>query len=304
MSHDQLKTSSTLIRFFARIRRMKLRGVDFGLVWGGSGVQGFVGEGYWWSFLYRRYLARNITFVSKTVTLGPHTGNVRLRDDFKPRKIFPETLQMNFFTGQVTNKFGWANPGLEKILETSQWQSRTEPFFISIGSLGETTSNRLDDFREIVQMLEKETFLVPYGLQLNISCPNLDKAEPMSVPEIQKTIEILSTLQVPLIIKLGPTEPLETFVKLENTPGLDGYCFSNTLSSPAGGISGTPLLERNIEFIKRLREAGVRKPINAGGGILSQNDAQRYLDAGAQSVFFWSLTLLRPWRIPSLLKIR
>lgn len=285
-------------------QNMILRGVDFGKVWCGAGVLGFVGEGYWWNALYRKFLLNHITFVSKTITADPHAGNVRLNKKFRPASIFPETLRINFFTGLVTNRFGWANPGLEAVLQTRFLQGMRKPFVLSVGSISKTQQERIDDFEKIVTLLQQETFSTPYAIQLNISCPNLDEQEKLTIENTKEIIQTLSRLGVPIQIKLGPTELLSTFVELEKAPELDGYCLTNTLPSTQGGVSGKPLFQNNLTLIQELRKAGIQKPINAGGGILSKQDAQKYLDAGANSVFIWSITLLRPWRLLSILKLK
>ena len=73
---------------------MILRGINFGKVWGASGVQGFYGEGYW----YHKYLKpfgldfEGMTFVSKTVTRYQRIGNMQLKNE-RPARLFPDCIK-------------------------------------------------------------------------------------------------------------------------------------------------------------------------------------------------------------------
>ena len=49
-----------------------LRRVDFGPIWGASGVEGFFGEGYWFHHLFKmlRLLSfKDMTFIATTTTI-------------------------------------------------------------------------------------------------------------------------------------------------------------------------------------------------------------------------------------------
>ena len=64
-----------------------------------------------------------------------------------------------------------------------------------------------------------------------------------------------------------------------------------------GGLSGVPLLPLLVNWIKRARQVGLKKPLNAGGGILSKGNGDKVIDAGAESLFIGSVAFLRPWRV-------
>lgn len=65
----------------------------------------------------------------------------------------------------------------------------------------------------------------------------------------------------------------------------------------AGGLSGAPLLPFVLEWVRAVRALGITTPINAGGGILSPNEAGRVFDAGADSIFLGSIALLAPTKV-------
>ncbi len=280
---------------------MQLKGINFNKVWCGAGALGFTGEGYWWTAFSRIHADDpKLTFVTKTITLKANSGNVLLRSDFQPARVIPETLNVNPLKRSVTNKFALSNPGLSAVLRSNRLQNLRNPFFISVGSVSESAKKRLADLSEIRYILDNESFSAPYGIQINYSCPNLDKADRVSTEEIIQALEIFKNWDKPVMLKLSPETPLNDFIVYEKSSSLDAFCFSNTRQTLKGGLSGRPLLEHNLYFIRQLRAAGIRKPINGGGGILSNKDAEKYLEAGADSCFIWSAFLLRPWQIKSI----
>src|SRR3989344_2132726 len=124
---------------------MKLRGIDFGNVWGASGVQGFFGEGYWFHKLpFVGANFKGVTFVSKTATLYPRQGNMLLNKYYEPQEWFP-----SFVKGLALNAVGLSNPGLVLLLNAFAWQNRTEPFVISLMSLARTPAGRLEEFKKM-----------------------------------------------------------------------------------------------------------------------------------------------------------
>ena len=68
-----------------------------------------------------------------------------------------------------------------------------------------------------------------------------------------------------------------------------------------GGLSGKPLLPLVVKWIAHVREMGVKTPIIGGGGILSIADAELVLRAGADAVSLGCVSMLRPWRVASII---
>ena len=87
---------------------MILRGIQFGRVWGASGVQSFFGEGYWfhrpWKLLgFFHDLDESVTFVAKTTTFHAREGNMPLDGRFRPRELFPRCIVLKPWQGVVLN---------------------------------------------------------------------------------------------------------------------------------------------------------------------------------------------------------
>ncbi len=303
---------------------MKLRGIDFGNVLGASGVQGFFGEGYWFHKALGLSFA-DMTFVSKTVTLLPRKGNMSLTQDFTPRYPFPGCIKVKLLRGVMLNSIGLSNPGLGALLGTGKWQQRTKPFMISVMSLADTPKKRLEELRIMVDTIGfvKDDFSAPFGLQINLSCPNTGHNIRELIGESAKVLEIAGTLGMPIMPKYSiASAPIEAIMQLNDNPNCDAICVSNTLpfgwqeidwqsvwgsnTSPlaklgGGGLSGKTLRPLVCEWIADLRNAGFTKPINGGGGILCSKDVWRYYYAGASSVFLGSVAVLRPHRVEAII---
>lgn len=312
---------------------MILRGIDFGHILGGSGAQGFLGEGYW----YHKYLKslgldfEGSTFVAKTTTLRPRKGNLPLKEDgMTPEELFPKCIKIYPRKRIVLNAVGLSGPGAEFLFKDGRWQKIKKPFFISFMAVGESFEMRYLEAINFAILFKKflPSFNTPVvGLQINFSCPNVGINPGKLIDEIKKILEIISSYlpSVPLAPKINALTPAEVAKKISDDPNCDALCVSNTISwgalpdkinwkelfgtdvSPlaefgGGGMSGRPLLPIVAEWVANARKAGIIKPIIAGGGILSPNDVNVLKDAGASSVSVSSAAILRGWRVGKIIR--
>lgn len=323
---------------------MKLRGIEFGNVLGASGGQGLFGEGY----LHHRLLGPfgpkfdGCTFVAKTTTLNGRMGNMPMREDgitpreFMPRCILPNFSRVKnipisirmFLKGLMLNAVGLSGPGVEFLLDTGRWQDLTETFFLSVMSVAQTLAERILEIRSFVKKLAQylPDFKSKFGLQINISCPNvvglnIDEL----VYEAETYLDYASELDVALMPKLNVLTPVAIAKQIAEHPSCDALCISNTIGwgklpgkinwkklfgtdvSPlaefgGGGLSGWPLLLLVEEWVREARKIGITKPINAGGGIRAPRDVNTLARAGASSVFLGSIASLRPWRVKATIR--
>ncbi len=304
---------------------MRLRSVDFGPVTGQSGVQGFFGEGYRFHRYWRPFGLdfAGMTFVAKTTTLEPRKGNMPLRADFTPQEFRPKCIVVSFQRAAVLNSVGLSGPGAWALLATGKWQARTEPFFLSFMSVGKFKEDRLEELRDFTALLVENLprFRAPVGLQLNFSCPNTGHALVELVDEIGEALDVAAVLGIPLMPKLNLLVPVATAKEVSDHPACDALCVSNTIpwadvpvalrlelfgsmESPlahlgGGGLSGSYLLPLLLRWLHDARDAGIRKPLNAGGGILSTLQARAVKRAAGpnSSVALGSVAILRPWRV-------
>ena len=213
---------------------MKLRGIDFGNVLGASGVQGFLGEGYWFHKMWHLFGLNfdGMTFVAKTATLLPRKGNMPLTRHYTPRQLFPRCVKAKTLRGVMLNSVGLSNPGLGALLGTGEWQKRVTPFLLSIMSLADTPKKRLEEMRLMVETIgfAKDSFSKPFGLQINLSCPNTGHDPRELIGESAKVLEIAASLGVPVMPKYSiASAPIQAVRELNDHPDCDAICVSNTL---------------------------------------------------------------------------
>ncbi|MBX4199900.1 hypothetical protein KW790_00345 [Candidatus Parcubacteria bacterium] len=305
---------------------MRLRDVEYGRVLGASGVQGFFGEGYWFHHLPFGPDFQGATFVAKTTTLLPRPGNMPLRSDFTPRERLPKCIVVKPWKGVALNAVGLSGPGARALFETGRWQARTDSFFISFMSVASSASERKTELRQFVRMFSDYLpgFAGNVGLQINYSCPNVGLHVEELTEEVMSGLEIAATLDIPLMPKFNVVLPVEIAANVSEHPACDALCVSNTIpwgqlprlinwkelfgseESPlqslgGGGLSGRPLLPILLDWLTRATRAGIVKPINAGGGILSKEEAHQVISR-VDSIFLGSVAFLRPWRVQSIIR--
>jgi len=307
---------------------MRLRGIDFGTVLDASGVRGFFGEGYGHHALWRPFGLRfnGSTFVAKTTTFAAREGNMPLGEDLRPKQLKPACVVVKFRKGVALNAVGLSGPGARALFERGIWQRRQEPFFISFMSVAASMPERLAEIGAFVTEFGRHlpAFSAPVGLQMNFSCPNVRVDHGALVEEVSWALRLASVLDIPLVPKFNALLPIDAAIEIARMAHCDALCVSNTLpwgslpgridwkgifgsdTSPlarfgGGGLSGATLLPFVRDWLIAARAAGIRKPMNAGGGILSSRDAIALLDAGADSVFIGSVAILRPWRVAGII---
>ena len=153
---------------------MKLRNIDFGPVTDASGVRGFFGEGYPYHKFMRPFGLnfKGATFVAKTTTLLPRTGNMPLKKDcITPQNLLPSCVVVKPFKGIALNAIGLSGPGADFLFKQGRWQERTKPFFLSFMSVESTKKSRLEELCEFVTIFKRhlQNFKAPVGLQINYS---------------------------------------------------------------------------------------------------------------------------------------
>mgnify|MGYP001568427696 CR=1 FL=1 len=307
---------------------MILRVIHFVSVWIASGTTNFFGQGWWyhpWLWLFGLDFSK-ATFVAKTTTLLPRLGNMPMkRDGMTPREFKPKCIHVNLRTGAAVNAVGLSGPGLEFLLNTGRWQARRSPFLISFMSLASTPEERLEETRKFVSRMkmEKPRFRADFGIQANYSCPNGGLDPSGLIKEVLTHLDELGALGVPIVPKFGPDLLPEAAIEIARHPACDALCVFNTLQwnnlpeaerlkffgttvSPLekrfgpkfkGGVSGRPLTPITLAWLKKVRAMGLRKPINAGGGILSLEDARQVMRAGADSISIGSMAFLAPTQV-------
>ncbi len=195
-------------------------------------------------------------------------------------------------------------------------------------------------FYRLAAAKRHEHFQADWGVQVNRSCPNGGLNPNDLIDEVRPMLEMAEKAlpeSVPLTLKFGPEVHPRSVLRIANHPRCDALCFSNTLpfgkqplwaketppvdwknlfgtddpkESPmakrfpgfAGGLSGAPLRPFVFEWLRAVRALGIQKPIIAGGGLLSANDACCAFDAGADAVSPGSIAMLAPTQVRSMIR--
>ena len=176
------------------------------------------------------------------------------------------------------------------------------PIGISIGKtktvpLAEAAQDYLTSLRTVARYADY--------LAINVSSPNTPGLRSLQDP--RTLAELISTLvneawrladggpPVPIFVKMAPdlTEAAleevvgvcteagaEGLIATNTTLGRDGIAAHQPLAGEAGGLSGAPLTRRAREVVRFLAER-TTLPIIGVGGIMSRDDGQAMLDAGA-----------------------
>jgi dihydroorotate dehydrogenase len=232
-----------------------------------------------------------------TVTAQPQPGNDRPRLFRLPK------------SRAIINRMGFNNRGAKALAERLA-AARVSRGNLAVGipigiSIGKTKSVPLAEATE--DYLESLRVLAAYAdyLAVNVSSPNTPGLR--SLQDARALAELLTALvaeawqlaagalPVPILVKVAPDlseAALENVVQVCTEAGAEGLIATNTTSSrdglsadqplaaEAGGLSGGPLTRRAREVVRFLA-ARTTLPIIGVGGIMTRDDGQAMLDAGA-----------------------
>lgn len=234
-----------------------------------------------------------------TVTPRPQPGNP------KPRLFrLPEHQA-------IINRMGFNNSGIDHLLHQVERCKYDGVLGINIGKNFDTPiENATEDY--LIGL--RKSYPVASYITINISSPNTkDLRQLQQGDEIRKLLSALKEEQgkleqlhdkyTPLVVKIAPDlsdEEIAHIASLLKEFSIDGVIATNTTiardkiqghrhADEAGGLSGAPVMESSTLVVKKLAsELNGQLPIIAAGGILSADDAQEKLAAGASLVQIYS----------------
>ena len=212
----------------------------------------------------------------------------------------------------LINRMGFNNDGVEKIAARLKDRKSKEhaPLIIG-GNIGKNKVTENEDaWKDYCINFKGLEEVVDYFV-VNVSSPNTPGLRALQEKEALR--KIFSELQglnknnKPILLKIAPDlelSALDDIISLTQEVKIDGLVSSNTTLDRtllneanqikaekigAGGLSGQPLLHKSNEVLHYLYKGiNGRIPIIASGGILTGEDAQSKLDAGADLVQVWS----------------
>jgi len=234
--------------------------------------------------------------ILKGITLKPSMGN-------PPPRIIETPSGM-------LNTIGLQNVGLEALIKEKLpcLQKFTTPIIINIS--GGTT----EEYMELARKLDKISLNKNIaGLELNISCPNVEKGgmawgiDPQLTYQIVSKIRRVSTL--PLIVKLSPNvTDIRVMARAVEEAGADVISLINALvgmvidvdsrtpklgANITGGLSGPAIRPVALWMVRQVFQT-VKIPIIGIGGIVKAEDALEFIIAGAQAIEIGTANLMNP----------
>lgn len=205
----------------------------------------------------------------------------------------------------VRNRMGFNNEGAQEAatqLEKLRSTKRGRAMFVG-ANIGKTKVTPADE--AFADYAHSATLLSPLAdyLVVNVSSPNtpglrdlqnVDSLRPILVA-VREAADAATAQagrpRIPLLVKIAPDLADEDVIAVANLAlelKLDGVVGVNTTINHdlgEGGLSGKPELERGVQVVRILREHLGPDPVIIGvGGISTPEDAQQYIEAGANLV--------------------
>ena len=231
--------------------------------------------------------------ITKTITVKPRAGN-----------SMPRICETS---AGMLNAIGLQNKGLTDFLENKipYFSKIDTPLIVNIA--GET----LDDFRTLTKALDAKKKVVR-ALELNLSCPNVEKGGTSSMKKREAIIDVMKTVKdetdLPVFAKLSPElgDVLEIAgdvikagadaLSLINTLkgiSVDIYTHKPRIANITGGLSGPaikPVALRHVYEVKKNYDI----PVIASGGIMTWEDAVEFLIVGADLLAIGTANFVNP----------
>ena len=233
--------------------------------------------------------------VLKGISLKPKRGN-------PPPRII-ET------SSGILNAIGLQNVGVEVLINKKlpYLQKFTTPVIINIS--GDTLEEYVELARKLDNISQEKGIA---GLEINISCPNVQKGGIVWGTEAQLTYKVVNNIRkvttLPLIVKLSPNvTDIKVIAVAAEEAGADVLSLINTLVGMAvdvslrrpklanisGGLSGPAVKPVALWMVWQVFQT-VNIPIIGMGGIMKAQDALEFIIAGARAVSIGTANLVNP----------
>jgi dihydroorotate dehydrogenase (NAD+) catalytic subunit len=228
-------------------------------------------------------LSRLGGICTKGLSLLPHAGNA-------PPRICETPAGM-------LNAIGLQNVGIEVFLREKLPRLRDLHATVIANVWGDVE----DDYVAVVRALEEAEGLA--GIELNISCPNVETGGMLFGNSPQATASLVARVRAatrrPLLVKLSPNAPdIVASARAAHESGADVLSLVNTfvgmaidpetakprLSFGTGGLSGPAIKPLAVRMVFQVARALPGVPLMGIGGISELSDVLEFLAAGATAV--------------------
>ena len=225
-----------------------------------------------------------------TVTPLPQAGNP------KPR-VFRIPIDY-----AVINRLGFNNKGIDHLV--CNLKSRKYKGIVGVNIGANKNSIGQDRINDYIVCLRKVADLCDY-LTINISSPNTPGLRELhnqeNITNLINAIESeasATNFKGPIFVKISPDESISSIKKLAEivlNSSMSGLIISNTTidrkdlsdhrhSHTEGGLSGAPLLTPSTNILKSIKEAYPKLSLIGVGGVMSKDDFEIKINAGAELV--------------------
>lgn len=239
-------------------------------------------------FFTSEEIKKNIgALVTKGISVRERKGN-------PPPRLFETPCGL-------INSIGVENPGIKEFKKNYLPKIINYGVPVIINLYGE----KIEDFVKLASELKEEKI---DGLELNISCPNVEKGglyfsyDPKLVSELIK--EVRKVWEKFLAVKLSPVGPVHEIAEICEKCFTDAIVVANTYPALAvvsmepfkilqGGLSGPAIKPLTLRLVYEIAKK-VKIPIIGCGGIMSGSDALEYLLCGAKAFQVGTTNLIDP----------
>ncbi len=236
-------------------------------------------------------------FTTKSITLKPRKGNAT------PRIVETDSGMLN--------AIGWANIGLDAFVEEKLPIIEKLSCAVFVNIAGET----IDEYVAVAERLAGERGIA--GLELNISCPNVELGgisfgtDPSQVAEVTSAVKKVAGDKV-LMVKLAPAvTDVSVIAQVAVDAGADALSLINTftamvidietrkpiLANRTGGLSGPAIKPIAVYLVNKVYNEVTKSlgiPILGMGGIRTVSDAIEFIIAGASAVAVGTANFIEP----------
>ncbi len=235
----------------------------------------------------------------KSLTMDPWEGN-------KPPRI-------SSYGKAVINSVGLQGSGIKHFILYDYPRLEAASTNVILSIWAKTVDGYADIAIKIQEAVAAGNLKNVIGIELNISCPNLEDQNRLFSQSAEFTAAIASSFKklcsLPMLVKLSPmvADPVEIanaaiesgadILTLTNTMfgiGVDAVHLKYELGNITGGVSGSSLKPLTQSIIKKIRDANESIAIVATGGIFTLNDMIEYWFLGANAVGIGTATLFNP----------
>lgn len=210
----------------------------------------------------------------------------------------------------IINRFGINNKGVRNAVEHLK---KERPEIIVAANISKNTTSINEDAAKDYETAFAMLYDFVDMFVVNVSCPNvvgLTALQDISFLSdiVDRLLDLRRYYDIyrPILLKVSPDlskEQLDDIIDYCLRSGIDGIVAGNTTRRREGlsidqekieeigngGLSGAPIHKKNLELVRYIHQKSQDKlPIIGVGGIMSGEDAQAMLDAGASLVEIYS----------------